>query len=100
MGGFENIMLSEIITVSLTLFAVIDMLGSVPVLLSLKKKMGDMGLSGDSNNKEGGLFGGKGKTCVVNRIFAWSPCQLVSSFSASPRLPCSSSLVEMNVCAV
>mgnify|MGYP000571699792 CR=1 FL=1 len=42
MGGFENIMLSEIITVSLTLFAVIDMLGSVPVLLSLKKKMGDI----------------------------------------------------------
>ncbi|MCB9046660.1 MAG: MarC family protein [Chitinophagales bacterium] len=35
-------MLSEIITVSLTLFAVIDMLGSVPVLLSLKKKMGDI----------------------------------------------------------
>lgn len=42
MGGFENIMLSEIITVSLTLFAVIDMLGSVPVLLSLEKKMGDI----------------------------------------------------------
>ncbi|MCB0697577.1 MAG: MarC family protein [Chitinophagaceae bacterium] len=42
MGGVENIMLSEIITVSLTLFAVIDMLGSVPVLLSLKKKMGDI----------------------------------------------------------
>lgn len=35
-------MLSEIITVSLTLFAVIDMLGSVPVLLSLEKKMGDI----------------------------------------------------------
>ncbi len=42
MGGVENISLSEIITVSLTLFAVIDMLGSVPVLLSLKKKMGDI----------------------------------------------------------
>ena len=42
MGGVENILLSEIITVSLTLFAVIDMLGSVPVLLSLKKKMGDI----------------------------------------------------------
>lgn len=42
MGGVENILLSEIITVSLTLFAVIDMLGSVPVLLSLKKKMGEI----------------------------------------------------------
>lgn len=42
MYGTENISLSEIITVSLTLFAVIDMLGSVPVLLSLKKKMGDI----------------------------------------------------------
>lgn len=30
----------EIITVSLTLFAVIDILGSIPLLLSLKKKMG------------------------------------------------------------
>ncbi|MCB0700454.1 MAG: MarC family protein [Chitinophagaceae bacterium] len=42
MIGVENISLAEIITTSLTLFAVIDMLGSVPVLLSLKKKMGDI----------------------------------------------------------
>lgn len=42
MDGIEHILLPEIITVSLTLFAVIDMLGSVPVLLSLKKKMGDI----------------------------------------------------------
>lgn len=42
MDGIENILLPEIITVSLTLFAVIDMLGSVPVLLSLKKKMGEI----------------------------------------------------------
>lgn len=42
MDSISNILLSEIITVSLTLFAVIDMLGSVPVLLSLKKKMGDI----------------------------------------------------------
>lgn len=40
MYGIENIMLSEIITVSLTLFAVIDILGSIPVLIGLKKKMG------------------------------------------------------------
>lgn len=42
MDGISNILLSEIITISLTLFAVIDMLGSVPVLLSLKKKLGDI----------------------------------------------------------
>jgi multiple antibiotic resistance protein len=34
--------ISQIVTVSLTLFAVIDMLGSIPLLLSLKKKMGDI----------------------------------------------------------
>jgi multiple antibiotic resistance protein len=42
MYGIENIMLSEIITVSVTLFAVIDILGSIPVLIGLKKKMGDI----------------------------------------------------------
>jgi multiple antibiotic resistance protein len=39
MSSFD---ISQVITVSFTLFAVIDMLGSVPVLLSLKKKMGDI----------------------------------------------------------
>lgn len=33
---------SQIITVSFTLFAVIDVLGSIPVIVSLKKKMGDI----------------------------------------------------------
>jgi multiple antibiotic resistance protein len=42
MYGIENIMLSEIITVSITLFAVIDILGSIPVLIGLKKKMGEI----------------------------------------------------------
>jgi multiple antibiotic resistance protein len=42
MYGIENIMLSEIITVTLTLFAVIDILGSIPVLIGLKKKMGEI----------------------------------------------------------
>lgn len=42
MYGLENIMLSEIITVTITLFAVIDILGSIPVLIGLKKKMGDI----------------------------------------------------------
>lgn len=37
-----NISLNELLTVSFTLFAVIDILGSIPALLSLKKKMGGM----------------------------------------------------------
>lgn len=37
---FNKLSLQEIITVSFTLFAVIDMLGNTPVLLSLKQKMG------------------------------------------------------------
>ena len=37
---FLNISRSEIITISFTLFAVIDILGSIPVLISLKDKMG------------------------------------------------------------
>ena len=37
-GGTLNA--KEIITVSFTLFAVIDVLGSIPVLISLKEKMG------------------------------------------------------------
>jgi multiple antibiotic resistance protein len=36
----SNIALKEIITVTLALFAVIDMLGSIPILISLKNKMG------------------------------------------------------------
>ncbi len=42
MDSLNNIMISEIVTVSLTLFAVIDILGSIPILVSLKKKMGDI----------------------------------------------------------
>lgn len=42
MGSVENISLAQIITTSLTLFAVIDILGSIPILLGLKKKMGDI----------------------------------------------------------
>jgi multiple antibiotic resistance protein len=34
--------LNELLTVTFTLFAVIDILGSIPLLLSLKKKMGGM----------------------------------------------------------
>ncbi len=35
-----NIIGKEILTISFTLFAVIDMLGSIPVLISLREKMG------------------------------------------------------------
>ncbi|MDI9320069.1 MAG: MarC family protein [Phycisphaerales bacterium] len=42
MDSLDNIRISEIVTVSLTLFAVIDILGSIPILVSLKKKMGDI----------------------------------------------------------
>lgn len=40
MPNIANISRSELITVSFTLFAVIDILGSIPVLISLKDKMG------------------------------------------------------------
>ncbi|MEO7264118.1 MAG: MarC family protein [Ferruginibacter sp.] len=36
----SNIAINEIITVSVTLFAVIDMVGNIPVLASLRPKMG------------------------------------------------------------
>lgn len=38
--NFNDIAIREIITISFTLFAVIDMLGSIPVLASLREKMG------------------------------------------------------------
>ena len=40
MASFGNISLKESITVTFTLFAVIDILGSIPILISLKDKMG------------------------------------------------------------
>lgn len=40
MDSISTIMISQIVTVTLTLFAVIDILGSIPILISLKKKMG------------------------------------------------------------
>ena len=40
MFNFGEISLKEIISITFTLFAVIDMLGSVPVLVSLKEKIG------------------------------------------------------------
>ncbi|HSN59389.1 MAG TPA: MarC family protein [Ferruginibacter sp.] len=40
MFDFGNVSLQQILTVTFTLFAVIDMLGSTPVLISLQAKMG------------------------------------------------------------
>lgn len=42
MFGVEYISFREIVTISLTLFAVIDILGSIPVLIGLKNKMGQI----------------------------------------------------------
>ena len=40
--GLTNKDFSEIVKVAFTLFAVIDILGSVPVIIAIKKKMGDI----------------------------------------------------------
>jgi len=40
MADFGSISQKELITVTFTLFAVIDVLGSIPILISLKDKMG------------------------------------------------------------
>ncbi len=40
MADFANISSKEIVTITFTLFAVIDILGSIPILISLKEKMG------------------------------------------------------------
>ena len=40
MPSIANISKSELLTISFTLFAVIDILGSIPILISLKDKMG------------------------------------------------------------
>jgi multiple antibiotic resistance protein len=40
--GLEYFSVKETLSVTLTLFAVIDILGSVPILVTLKQKMGDI----------------------------------------------------------
>ncbi|MFI5196000.1 MAG: MarC family protein [Chitinophagales bacterium] len=40
--GLTKMDISEIVTVTFTLFAVIDVLGSLPVIISIKKKVGDI----------------------------------------------------------
>jgi multiple antibiotic resistance protein len=61
---FKEIAIKEIITVSFTLFAVIDMLGTIPVLASLREKMGGVIKSTQATFVSGGLmilflFGGQ-----------------------------------------
>jgi multiple antibiotic resistance protein len=48
--------LREILTISFTLFAVIDMLGSVPVLISIKEKMGGQIRSAQATMASGALM--------------------------------------------
>ena len=53
---FGNLSINEIITVSFTLFAVIDMVGNVPVLASLRAKMGGEIRSLQATLASGGLM--------------------------------------------
>ena len=53
MFDFGDVLIKEIITITFTLFAVIDMLGNAPVLISLKAKMG-----GKINNVQATLASG------------------------------------------
>jgi multiple antibiotic resistance protein len=54
--NFSEIAVREIVTVSFTLFAVIDIVGSVPVLASLREKMGGTIKSTQATLVSGGLM--------------------------------------------
>ena len=54
--NFGSLSINEIITVSFTLFAVIDMVGNVPVLASLRAKMGGEIRSLQATLASGGLM--------------------------------------------
>jgi multiple antibiotic resistance protein len=54
--NFNDLALQEIITVSFTLFAVIDIVGSVPILASLREKMGGVIKSTQATLASGGLM--------------------------------------------
>lgn len=56
MLSFSNISKNELITVTFTLFAVIDILGSIPVLISLKEKMGGQIQSAQATIASGALM--------------------------------------------
>jgi multiple antibiotic resistance protein len=54
--NFSAIALKEILTISFTLFAVIDIIGSVPILASLREKMGGTIRSTQATLASGGLM--------------------------------------------
>ena len=56
MFDLSKISIKEILTATFTLFAVIDMLGSTPVLISLKAKMGGQIRSTQATMVSGGLM--------------------------------------------
>jgi len=56
MFSLDDISLKEIITIAFTLFAVIDMLGSIPVLVSIKSKIGGPIKSTQTTLVSGGLM--------------------------------------------
>ncbi|MEO9022443.1 MAG: MarC family protein [Ginsengibacter sp.] len=56
MPSLGDISKNELITVSFTLFAVIDILGSIPVLISLKEKMGGQIRSAQATIASGALM--------------------------------------------
>lgn len=56
MADFANISSKESITVTFTLFAVIDILGSIPILISLKEKMGGVIRSTQATIASGALM--------------------------------------------
>ena len=56
MIDFASISNKEVLTVSFTLFAVIDVLGSIPILISLKDKMGGVIRSAQATLASGALM--------------------------------------------
>ena len=56
MFDFGELALKEIISISFTLFAVIDMLGSIPVLVSIKEKIGGTIKSAEATLVSAGLM--------------------------------------------
>lgn len=54
--NFDNLSASEILTISFTLFAVIDMVGNIPVLAALRAKMGGEIRSTQATLASGGLM--------------------------------------------
>ncbi len=56
MIDFGSISNKEVLTVSFTLFAVIDVLGSIPILISLKDKMGGVIRSAQATLASGALM--------------------------------------------